>query len=209
MEFIKKMKKREFIEMGLKALASLLVAFMAVILFEGMIYSIQLNALYRSATSITTKSDSTYVYLVPRAEDEYYMVFCHEWIQVKDGEICAIQLSDDLTRAVGEPFVLFRASETPNVSEVGKGSGYYITDGPFLYNENGKLNLMWSSFYKGKYQVLLAQSDSLKGKWEHKGCQFDFDGGHAMLFKTLDGVRMISLHSPNVIGDERAFFCEY
>ena len=49
----------------------------------------------------------------------------------------------------------------------------------------------------------------LKGKWEHKGCQFDFDGGHAMLFKTLDGVRMISLHSPNVIGDERAFFCEY
>ena len=138
-----------------------------------------------------------------------YMVFCHEWIQVKDGEICAIQLSDDFTRAVGEPFVLFRASETPNVSEVGKGSGYYITDGPFLYNENGKLNLMWSSFYKGKYQVLLAQSDSLKGKWEHKGCQFDFDVGHAMLFKTLDGVRMISLHSPNVIGDERAFFCEY
>ena len=132
-----------------------------------------------------------------------------ERYEFKDGEICAIQLSDDFTRAVGEPFVLFRASETPNVSEVGKGSGYYITDGPFLYNENGKLNLMWSSFYKGKYQVLLAQSDSLKGKWEHKGCQFDFDGGHAMLFKTLDGVRMISLHSPNVIGDERAFFCEY
>jgi hypothetical protein len=35
------------------------------------------------------------------------------------------------------------------------------------------------------------------------------DGGHAMLFETLDGVRMISLHAPNIAGAERAFFAEY
>ena len=45
MEFIKRMKKREFIEMGLKTLAAILAAFLAIILMEGMIYSIELNAL--------------------------------------------------------------------------------------------------------------------------------------------------------------------
>lgn len=138
-----------------------------------------------------------------------YMVFCHEWTQVKNGEICAIQLSDDLTRPVGEPFLLFRASDNPCVSETRTGNGKYVTDGPFLYTESGKLNMIWSSFYKGKYQVLLAQSNSIREKWEHKEPRFDFDGGHAMLFERLDGERMISLHRPNRIDMERAFFFKY
>ena len=33
-----------------------------------------------------------------------------------------------------------------------------------------------------------------------------FDGGHAMLFCRLDGERMISLHTPNKAGPERACF---
>ena len=140
---------------------------------------------------------------------EPYIVFCHEWTQVKNGEICALQLSEDLTHSVGEPFLLFHASDNPEVSEFGRGTGRYVTDGPFLYKENGKLNMIWSSFCSGKYQVLLAQSNSIKDKWEHKECQFDFDGGHAMLFNRLDGVRMISLHRPNKINMERAFFNEY
>ena len=138
-----------------------------------------------------------------------YIVFCHEWTQVTVGEICALELSDDLTHAVGEPILLFRASDSPNVSEFGRGTGRYVTDGPFLYSENGKLNMIWSSFHNGKYQVLLAQSDSIKDKWEHKECRLTFDGGHAMLFTRLDGVRMISLHRPNKIDQERAFFDEY
>lgn len=138
-----------------------------------------------------------------------YIVFCHEWTQVRNGEICALQLSVDLKHSVGEPFLLFRASDNADVSEIGKGSGRYVTDGPFLYRENGKLNMIWSSFRNGKYQVLLAESDSLRDRWKHKNCQFDFDGGHAMLFNRLDGVRMISLHRPNIVDKERAFFCEY
>ena len=39
-----------------------------------------------------------------------YIVYSHEWLQVKDGEMCARRLSDDLTEAVGEPILLFRAS---------------------------------------------------------------------------------------------------
>ena len=35
------------------------------------------------------------------------MVFCHEWLQVFDGQIAAVPLSDDLGEAIGEPEILF------------------------------------------------------------------------------------------------------
>ena len=135
-----------------------------------------------------------------------YIVFSHEWTQVGNGEICAMQLSEDLKQAVSEPFLLFRASDNPNVSELKGQSDAYVTDGPFLYREDGKTKMLWSSFYKGRYLVLDALSDSLRGEWNHGGSRFDFDGGHAMLFEKLDGTKMISLHSPNKADMERAFF---
>lgn len=138
-----------------------------------------------------------------------YMVFCHEWTQVKVGEICALRLSDDLTQAVGDPIVLFRATDSPDVSEFGRGSGNYVTDGPFLYRENGKLNMIWSSFCNRKYVVLLAQSDFIEGEWKQQEPVFDENGGHAMLFNRLDGVRMMSIHCPNAIDQERAAFYEF
>lgn len=141
-----------------------------------------------------------------------YMVFCHEWTQVGNGEICAIRLSDDLSYAVSDPYVLFRASDNPCVTEVDRvGSGNYVTDGPFLFYEDGRLKMIWSSFSHGRYMVLEAasESNSLLGTWTHHGSRFDFDGGHAMLFHTLDGRRMISLHTPNVCPHERATFMPY
>jgi GH43 family beta-xylosidase len=139
-----------------------------------------------------------------------YVVFCHEWVQVKNGEIWAMPLKDDLTAPAGEPTMLFKATDNENVSELGGvAPGNYVTDGPFLYREDNKVKMIWSSFYKGRYLVLEAESDSVLGKWTHNGSRFDFDGGHAMLFETLDGKRMISLHAPNSANNERAFFYEY
>ena len=140
-----------------------------------------------------------------------YLVFSHEWTQVGDGEICAVPLTDDLSRAAGEPFLLFRASDNPAVSEIQHtGSGNYVTDGPFLYRENGKIRMIWSGFCNERYLVLEAESDSLCGTWRHFGSRFAFDGGHAMLFYTLDGERMLSLHKPNEPhGSERAEFFKY
>lgn len=138
-----------------------------------------------------------------------YMVFSREWIQVLDGEMWAVELSKDLTKTVGEPFKLFSASEAKDVTEYGGIKGAYITDGPFMYHENGKLCMMWSSFNMGRYVVLIAESDSIKGKWTHRGSQFDFCGGHAMLFESLEGKRMIALHSPNTADLERAQFFDY
>jgi GH43 family beta-xylosidase len=139
-----------------------------------------------------------------------YIVFCHEWLQVHNGEIWATQLSDDLSQTVGEPFMLFKASDDPFVTEVDKkGSGNYVTDGPFFYCENGKNKMIWSSFHEGRYVVLSAELDGIRGKIRHNGSLFDFDGGHAMIFHTLDGKRMISLHSPNKAGLERPHFFEF
>ena len=138
-----------------------------------------------------------------------YMVFCHEWVQAKDGEIWAVPLSADLSATAGEPKMLFRASDNPDVSELKPGTGTYVTDGPFLRNEDGKVKMIWSSFYKGRYLVLEAEADSLLGEWRHGGSRFEFDGGHAMIFTTLEGKRMISLHKPNKANLERAFFCEF
>lgn len=141
--------------------------------------------------------------------DTPYMVFSHEWTQIKNGEIWAVELSRDLTYPVGEPFLLFRASDNPNVSQLKNHSGCYVTDGPFLYKENGRVRMIWSSFYDGRYLVLEAEADSLKGEWTHYGSRFDFDGGHAMLFERLDGQRMIALHRPNKADLERAAFFEF
>lgn len=138
-----------------------------------------------------------------------YMIFSHEWVQVGNGEICALRLSDDLKSAVGEPVLLFRAADDPSVTELRPDTDCYVTDGPFLFYENGRITMIWSSFSHGRYLVLRSTSDTLLGKWEHHGSQFDFDGGHAMIFERLDGKRMIALHSPNKADLERAFFSEY
>lgn len=134
-----------------------------------------------------------------------YLVFCHEWLQCINGEICGVELTDDLTAAKGEPFLLFRANENPCIRAIhnSKRELCYVTDGPFLYRENGKLHMIWSSFTKGKYAVLEAEADNLHGKWTHFPSRFPFDGGHAMVFRNLNGNPVMALHGPNVPPNER------
>ncbi len=141
-----------------------------------------------------------------------YMVFCHEWVQIGVGTVCAVELTKDLSAPVGEPFVLFSANENPDVTELvlkdsRKG---YITDGPFLYREDGKLKMIWSSFKDGRYAVFCAVSDGgIHGRWSQLPPVFDFDGGHAMIFHTLEGKRKLSLHAPNYGKLERAVFLDF
>ncbi|MBE6702261.1 MAG: glycoside hydrolase [Ruminococcaceae bacterium] len=138
-----------------------------------------------------------------------YMVFCHEWLQIKNGEVCAIPLTADLSAPAGAPVKLFSASDNPFVTELPRRPGCYVTDGPFLYQEDGRLKMIWSSFHEGRYLVLEATANSVLGPWKHGKSHFDFDGGHAMIFHRLDGMRMIALHAPNKAGLERATFLPY
>ena len=141
-----------------------------------------------------------------------YMVFCHEWLQMNDGEICAVELSRDLTHAVGEPVVLFRASQAGDwVRSTGDRPdvGTYVTDGPFLYPcENGTLLMLWSSFGELGYVQAVAQSENgtLLGPWKHQRPLFEKDGGHGMLFRSFEGQLYLTLHSPNDNPNERPAF---
>ena len=143
--------------------------------------------------------------------DEPYLVFSHEWTQCSIGEFWAIKFSKDLTHPVEEPFMLFKASDNPYVSNVSsdKEKIAMVTDGPFFIKENGLIKMIWSSFSKGKYVVLEATTTSIRGKWTHYPPRFNFDGGHAMIFEKFNGEKYFSLHSPNKCLEERMKFIKY
>lgn len=143
-----------------------------------------------------------------------WMVFCHEWVQIGNGEICAVRLSDDLKRPVGEPVTLFAASEAPWATPTGgtiAGKPCMVTDGPFIVRDEGGLTMFWSSFSNGNYAegMAVSASGSVLGPWEQIAEPlFEKDGGHGMLFQTKEGKLMFSLHCPNVTPAERPRFYE-
>ncbi len=108
MEFIKNMKKREFIEMGLKTLAAILAAFLAVILMEGMIYSIKLNALKTKGNGHSSMTDSTIAYCIKESpsSDKYFVIYYNkangisiqkddEWSSTKTARYTLAELKED------------------------------------------------------------------------------------------------------------------
>ncbi|MCA0757741.1 glycoside hydrolase family 43 protein [Paenibacillus sp. N4] len=149
-------------------------------------------------------------------EGQPWMVFCHEWQQVADGEVCAVRLSADLKRAVGEPAVLFRASEapwtTPFIAERYPGQDNYVTDGPYLFRGGaGELYMLWAGFIRNQYALGLAKSVSggVLGPWVHEEkALYQNDGGHGMVFRTFDGRLLLTIHTPNRTPDERPIFLE-
>lgn len=85
-----------------------------------------------------------------------YMIFVHEWVQISDGSICAVKLSNDLKHSISEPQLLFHASEAASwivtIDNKNRPGKHYVTDGPFLYRtSSGRLLLLWSSFGKEGY----------------------------------------------------------
>jgi arabinan endo-1,5-alpha-L-arabinosidase len=149
-----------------------------------------------------------------------WIVFCHEWVQVHNGAMYAMQLSDDLRRRAGRPVFLFNASEAPWVVHPtqwpapASGDRFlcYVTDGPFLFRTRSNVLLMlWSSSgYKG-YAMGFARSESgtIVGPWNQiEQPLWDADGGHGMIFKSFDNKLFLTFHSPNDSPNERPVFKE-
>ena len=140
-----------------------------------------------------------------------YMVFCHEWVQAGDGEVCAIPLTQDLSAPAGEAFLLFHASDAPwcKVMHHSSGVSGCVTDGPFLWRTaDGTLLCLWASFSEGGYTEGVAVSDNgeIDGPFTQVDPLFMDDGGHGMVFRALDGQLYLTLHSPNAHLEERPFF---
>lgn len=149
-----------------------------------------------------------------------WIVFCHEWVQIHNGSICALKLAPDLKKSVGRPVYLFSASEAPwALSMTGWEGGdpryhfpTYVTDGPFLYRaKSGALLMLWSSFGAQGYAMGIAHSASgqVTGPWQQDPDPlWAADGGHGMVFKTFDDRLMLTFHSPNQTPNERPAFIE-
>lgn len=144
-----------------------------------------------------------------------WIVFCHEWVQICNGAICALPLSKDLKKAAGRPVFLFNASEAKWVLPYKDKSHTfpcYVTDGPFMFRtKKGVLLMLWSSFGKQGYAMGIARSLSgeIIGPWvQEKNPIWAKDGGHGMIFRRLDGKLMMTIHAPNKTPHERAVFVE-
>lgn len=148
-----------------------------------------------------------------------WIVFCHEWVQIHNGSICAMRLTPDLKRAATPPHFLFNASEASWVKDPGwpqEDSKFrfptYVTDGPFLRRlHDGTLIMLWSSIAPTGYAMGVSRSQSghVTGPWRHEAKPlWSEDGGHGMIFETFEGQPMLALHSPNVTPHERARFVE-
>ena len=125
-----------------------------------------------------------------------YIIFCHEWLQIKDGTICAMELSDDLKYAVSDPVVLFNASDAKWTVPF-SGEENYVSDGPFIIKTENGLKMIWSSFSKTGYAIGICESDSILGPWKHTDEPIYKDnGGHAMVYNDK-GKLYMSLHTPN------------
>lgn len=148
-----------------------------------------------------------------------WIVFCHEWVQVRNGGMYAMRLSRDLKSRAAKPVFLFNATEAPWVlPNAPKHDGLkrefpgYVTDGPYLFKTSkGTLLMLWSSFGKDGYAMGLARSstNTIVGPWEQIAEPiWGKDGGHGMIFKAFDGRLFLTLHKPNNTPMERPFWAE-
>ena len=153
--------------------------------------------------------------------DPYVLVhdnkYSHSFEDVPDGDMCMIELSRDLTRAVGDPAVLFSAKDAPWAKpvpfakeEFHMDGDVYFTDGPAVYTTGDhRLIVIWSSWGDHGYSVGMAVSDSedIKGPWRHlEKPLFPENGGHGMMFTDLHGEARYVLHYPNDFYKERPHF---
>ncbi|MDD2405854.1 MAG: glycoside hydrolase family 43 protein [Sphaerochaetaceae bacterium] len=148
---------------------------------------------------------------VDRAEHPW-IVFCHEWVQIHDGTVCAMRLSEDLKQAISAPLVLFHASDACWSSAIQRrdGSGVcdaHVTDGPFLQRlHDGTLIMLWSSITDYGYAMGQAHAPNgrIEGPWiQNKVPLITEDGGHGMIFTDFSGHLNVVYHTPNTTPHER------
>ena len=128
-----------------------------------------------------------------------WMIYCHEWTQMKIGRMDAGRLKDDLSGLAEKPTELFRA-------DVAFGPDR-VTDGPYCYRspKSGKLFMIWSKFCGRSYSVISCESESGRalGPWSSFKTVFADNGGHGMIFRTFEGALKLVMHKPEVRGHER------
>lgn len=148
-------------------------------------------------------------------DNRSYLVYSHTFEDSPKGDMCALELADNWESPLGEPFKLFSADEANWAnpipfakSEFGLDGDIYFSDGPSLFEKDGQLLMLWSSWGTKGYSVGLAQSTSgeMTGPWVQTEEALIENGGHGMLFNDLAGKQQYTYHYPNDFEKERPHF---
>lgn len=138
-----------------------------------------------------------------------YLCFSNEWTTPVtndgDGSLFIAELKDDLSEICGEPKKIISAKSSGIAVETcDSGQRGYVAEGPWLYEENGRIVLLWSTLSKTGYTVVKSVSENgVYGEYKFDKILFDKDGGHCMRFLDGNGNPRIVLHQPNVTPNER------
>lgn len=142
-----------------------------------------------------------------------YLCFSNEWTTPitgdGDGALFIAPLSDDLKEICGKPkkIVSGKYCGFSKMISTETCSGF-VAEGPWLYEENGKISLLWSTFTDTGYSVVKSVADDVAGEYSFDKFVFKDNGGHCMRFTSNDGKNYIILHQPNKAPFERLKFFE-
>ena len=146
-----------------------------------------------------------------------FLLFSHSFEDTPNGDMCVLELAKDLTHAVSEPKVIFKAADAPWArpvpfakAEFGMDGDVYFSDGPCAHRlADGSLVILWASWSNHGYAVgaALSESGSIYGPWKHlEEKVFPENGGHGALFTSKEGELLYTLHYPNDLYKERPVF---
>ena len=150
-------------------------------------------------------------------DGQAWLIYAHEWTHIQCGTYEAIRMTSDFSASIGEPITVFSTGEPewaigshdrwPGYEHLFPGEPFWVSDAPFIFRDKaGHLCTLWSTRIENAYVHTFSVSSTgkLEGPWEHEEYpMFTDDGGHAMLFDGLDGVKRIVFHQTDRLSHER------
>lgn len=135
-------------------------------------------------------------------KDKPYLYFSNEWVNPVtgdgDGALYIAALSKDLATMITEPKKIISGKRCGFSVEIENSETRgYVAEGPFAVEENGKIALYWSTFTAKGYCVAKSVAADIFGQYSFERLIFEKDGGHAMVFRDLEGNDKITFHQPN------------
>ncbi len=170
MEFINKMRKREFTEMILKAVIALFLSIIAIILMEGMIYGILLKAERKSDKTTVTTNTSTIAYCIKEGKDNYFVLLHNPDQDDPKVKWCSNEAYRGLTKEECESLTERRGIEGPVKKVVfGAPSAFDFSITPRHYIVITIFLLAVSGFFVYKFVALNKEYKKIEAKFKETG----------------------------------------
>ena len=163
---------------------------------------------YKPAARLTPEDENCLDGTIYAKDGKIYFTYCREYTDVKDGQILSSVFDEkdfdikpckmnEMPCIARSGKLLFKGSDNTFRPTLKKQK---VTDGPFYFERDGGLYLLWSTHLAGgTYALLAAKSVNGEpdGEFTQLGAVYEKNGGHAMVFTDRKGADMLVLHAPN------------